>query len=175
MSKIIVSEYLEGISEKEPDLITEIEGLLEKFQTTPVGDGFIDIITPADNIEPFIESMTNLGVAINVVTLWCNCTPANEAKFGCPHGFGGPRHQSGYYSEMCERDPFDVEETFPDLIADDANSAELVAKYNAAIREYTETGMESRPEYSRCLVPGFWLVVPKDWKRQSYRVPERAS
>ncbi len=169
MTKAAVSRYLDGIRASEPELIAEVERLLEKSRTTPVGDGFIDIITPADNIESFLESMTNLGIAINVVTLWCDCTPNNKDRYGCPHGFGGPRYESGYYSEMCERDPFDVAKSYPDLIADDAAPEDLVNKYNAAVREYVETGIKSRPEYSPCLVPGFWLVVPKAWKRQSYQ------
>ena len=87
MNKIVVSEYLNGIRVKESDLVSEIEASLEKYQTTPAGDGFTDIITPATNVEWFVESMTSLGVAINVVTLWCDCTPDNAARFGCPHGF----------------------------------------------------------------------------------------
>lgn len=174
MSKVAVSRYLDEICAGGPEVVAKIESLLENFQTTPVGNGFIDIITPTDNIDSFIGSMTDLGIAINLVTLWCNCTPDNEVQYGCPHGYGGPRYESCYYSEMCEHDPFDAAESVPELITDDAAPTDLINKYNTAIREYVETGIKARPEYSPCLVPGFSLVVPKEWKRRSYQMPNTA-
>lgn len=174
MRNVAIVRYLDEVRAGGPKLVAKIEGLLENFRTTPVGDGFIDIITPTDNIDSFIGSMSDLGIAINIVTLWCDCTPGNELKYGCPHGYGGPSYESGYYSEICEHDPFDAAKSIPELITDEAVPADLINKYNTAIREYVETGIQGRPEYSPCLVPGFWLVVPKDWKRRSYKMPNTA-
>lgn len=97
---------------------------------------------------------------------WCDCTPENQKRFGCPHGYGGPAHaRGGYFSEMCEEDPFEISDPDLDPHTSMLEPYEVVRRCNAIVLEYCSAGMEARPEYSPCLCPGLWLAVPDDWRR----------
>ena len=65
------------------------------------GTRYSDIIIPRDRFVEFINSLTNIGIAINSVGWWCNATDENKTKYGCPHGYGGPMTKFGWFSEMC--------------------------------------------------------------------------
>ena len=162
--------YFSCLIQSKTALLPLIEALLAECESLPVGNGFIDLITPKERSEQLIAGVTELGVAIRGVTLWCDCTEENKIRYGCPHGYGGPRHGTGFFSEMCETDWFNVEDLGIDVSASDVDPESLVAICNDLARQYARVGMAQRSDYSPCLVPGFWLCVPAGWVRQSYMV-----
>jgi hypothetical protein len=162
--------YFAHLTESRGTVLPQIEALMAKCHSVPVGWGFIDVITRHEQCDEVIARLTELGVAINIVTLWCDCTEENKSRYGCPHGYGGPMHAAGYFSEMCERDYFDVKDFGVDLSAEIVDRASIITTCNKLAAEYVATGIKQRVDYSPCLVPGFWLAVPKDWKRQTYLV-----
>jgi hypothetical protein len=168
------NEYITQMEGRRSELIPAIEALMAECDSLPVGSGFVDVITRPPQVELLISGLTELKVAINVVTLWCDCTAVNIDRYGCPHGYGGPGHGDGYFSEMCERDYFNISDQGIDLAGCDGDLASIVNGANRLAMEYASMGMQQRHDYSPCLVPGFWLVVPKGWKRQSYRMPSDA-
>lgn len=157
--------YLNRLRESRMTLQPAIEMLIAECDCLVVGSGFIDIITRRPACDAFIDGATRLGVAITCATLWCECTPENERRYGCPHGYGGPMYPGGFFAEMCERDPFDVAEAGVDMGLQDTDPDGFVAACNEFVREYVRVGISLRPEFSPCLVPGFWLSVPFDWRR----------
>ena len=159
--------YFSRLAESKRMLMPRIKPLLAECDSRPVGWGFIDLITRREKCERLIAGVTELGLAINLVTLWCNCTEENKARFGCPHGYGDPRHATGFFSEMCERDYFDVSKLSVDVTGNDVDPASLVSLCNDLAWQYVSAGMLQRADYSPCLVPGFWLCLPDHWRRQS--------
>lgn len=160
-------EYLKGNSELNQ---IQIERLLEKYKTQPVGDGYIDIITPKDFIEPLLDGFTDINVAVECVTWWCHCSENNKNQFGCPHGMGGPKSNffDGWFSEMgFEFETFQIpNEKFQNLNYDN-ELKNKIESINNRIKMYLYDLSKAR-EYSECLTPAFWLHVPDDWKRISY-------
>jgi hypothetical protein len=138
--------------------------LLAEFQVHPVGSGYIDIIVSSSEAERFLERLTKIGVAVDCITLWCEATDANKQRHGCPHGMGGPVHNGVWFSEMCERDPFDISDHGIEIADSQLDPRVLVEQCNSLALSYVTTGMKLRPEYSPCLAPGFWLAVPESWR-----------
>src|SRR5450432_1232304 len=101
--------YIASLIEREDDVQPRIEALMDACHSRPVGKGYIDVITRQKYCDRFIAGATAIGVAIELITLWCDCSELNQARYGCPHGYGGPMHPTGYFSETCESDSFDVE------------------------------------------------------------------
>lgn len=161
--------YFSRLAKSKAVLMPRVEALLADCASLPVGWGFIDLITRKGRCDQLIAGLAALGVAIRGVTLWCDCTKESELRYGCPHGMGGPRHETGFFSEMCERDWFNIEDLGINASGRDVDPASLVSLCNNLAREYVWVGMTRRSDYSPCLVPGFWLLVPDDWRRQSYK------
>jgi len=161
-----IRAYLRSLEEDADRFRVELGQIIVRHRVRPVGNGFIDIVTPVARAESFLSDVTELGIAVNVITLWCDCTDENRGKYGCPHGSGGPAHEvgSGYYSEMCESDPFEITEDDVDPSGTGLDPPKLVEISNNHALRYVRIGMKSRLEYSPCLVPGFWLRVPETWK-----------
>jgi hypothetical protein len=157
----IRGSYLAQLSANRDTLLPRVLNLIRACDAHPVGSGFIDIITPSPRINAFVAGLADLGIGIRMVTLWCNYTEDNRVRFGCPHGFGGPTHGLGYYSEICESDPYEA--TYGGSQSGN-NPKVFVARLNDAARTYATEGMKVRADYSPCFVPGFWLDVPEDWK-----------
>jgi hypothetical protein len=64
---------------------------------------------------------------------------------------------------MCERDSF--EPNLPAMCSDSAHELEALLRHcNAQAIDYVRNGMKRRQDYSPCLVPGFWLAVPDEWR-----------
>jgi hypothetical protein len=157
--------YVTSIAARRDSVLVDLERCVAEHECTVVGSGFIDIITRRQRCASFIERISHIGVAAYLVTLWCDCTPENQRRFGCPHGYGGPGHSSdGYFSEMCEKDPFEISNPDFDPRTSEREPAEVVRRCNAMVLEYCISGMEARPEYSPCVTPGLWLAVPDDWR-----------
>ena len=155
--------YLQYLTEIRDMSVPMLDAILRENDLRPVGTGFIDIITQTDRCPGFVTCVSDLGIAIEMVTLWCHCTDENRQRYGCPHGYGGPKCDGGYFSEMCERDSFEIT---MDALSSSAPGAlkHEVHKCNEQAMNYVRDGMKRRSDYSPCFVPGFWLAVPDKWK-----------
>lgn len=164
MIDLSTSPYLIALAEHEAAVKPALDALITRLGIHVVGDGYIDAITPLESVGEFVNELTQLGVAVTVITLWCDCTPANKRKFGCPHGYGGPAHANGYFSEICEQHTFNAGNS--GIVAPISNSEtnRFVTKCNQLAREYVAEEMKARSDYSPCFLPGFWLAVPEHWK-----------
>lgn len=163
-------KYLEYLEAKREIKQSEIERLLEKYKTEPVGSGYIDIITPSEYIEYLIEGFTKMNIAVECVTWWCHCSDSNKKQYCCPHGMGGPKskYYDGWYSEMgFEFETFDIPtEEFQELNYDN-ELPNKIKTINDTIKSYV-TDLSKARGYSECLTPAFWLHVPDEWKRIRY-------
>jgi hypothetical protein len=168
------NEYFARLANHRRTLIPQIEGLMREFGTVPVGDGFIDVITRIDRAEAFIRCLSNLGIAVTMITLWCDCSKENRIRYGCPHGYGGPKYEDGYYSEMCHSEPFDVANLGIDITQDGGDVSKLVHLCKQAALDFILGGLQRRYDYLPCLQPGFWLAVPDNWRRETYLVQANA-
>ena len=142
----------------------EIDRVLDLFGVKPVGSGYIDIIVPPPKAEQFLAALDRLGVAAHMVTLWCEASELNKQRYGCPHGMGGPVHNGVWFSEMCEPDPFNVEDHGISTADSTLEPFALSKACNSLALAYASTGIKGRSEYSPCLAPGFWLAVPSGWQ-----------
>jgi len=145
----------------------EIDNILRQFDVRPVGSGYIDVITPLDKAQRLLRELSSLGIAVRLVTLWCEVSESNKQRYGCPHGMGGPVHGGIWYTEMCEPDPFEVACYGIDISTSELDPFALAKSCNALALDYVNAGIVTRPEYSPCLTPGFWLAVPDTWKSRA--------
>lgn len=165
----LAAEYISRVSLERSHLQREIDAVVASHAVRTVGTGYIDIITPMSRTESFINAMTTLGVMINAMTLWCDCTPANSRQWGCPHGHGGPSYSEDcYFSEMCGELEFGVVSWEP-LFDGFRSIVDAVAAQHQKVRAYLHEGIKEYPRYSPCLVPGFWLAVPDEWVNANHR------
>lgn len=141
----------------------EVDRALARFEVKPVGTGYIDIIVVPQKAEAFLTHMTQLGIAASMVTLWCEASEANKAQFGCPHGMGGPIRDGIWFSEMGEGDLL-VSDVAVDVQTSLLDPFALAGECNDVCLRYTTEGIPALANYSPCMVPGFWLAVPKDWR-----------
>ena len=147
-----------------------IERLLEKYKTQPVGNGYIDLILDKENSLNLIDELTELSVAVENLTWWCNVTEENKSKLGCPHGYGGPlnTYGEGWFSECVHYPDFEIPK-LPDPIDEYAMSlSAFVEKCNRLAINYIKNILPTESFYSPCLYPGIWIDVPPDWIRKYY-------
>lgn len=113
--------------------------LIKKYKVQPVGNGYLDCIV-VENAVDFVNELSNIGVNVTNISLWCHCTEKHKHIYNCPHGMGGPRskYYEGWFSEMCHVPLIDV-------------------KGNDMAINYITDRIKSEPFYSPCLVPGLWL------------------
>jgi hypothetical protein len=164
MTNLSSSPYLIGLATREAAVKPALDALIVRLQIRVVGDGYIDAITQLDRVEELLNELTRLGIAVTLITLWCDCTLDNKRKFGCPHGLGGPGHTNGFFSEICEKDYFNVANSDVVATTTDSETNRFVTECNQLAREYVVEGMKARSDYSPCFLPGFWLGVPDNWK-----------
>ena len=160
----MANPYWTRLAESSSAVKDEIDRALDLFGAQPVGSGYIDIIVSPSKAQQFLATLTRLGIAAHVVTLWCEASDINKQRYGCPHGMGGPVHNGVWFSEMCEPDPFNVEDHGIDMAQSELDPFALAQECNSQTLAFVSSGIKSRPEYSPCLAPGFWLAVPKDWQ-----------
>lgn len=142
----------------------ELDNILRQLDVRPVGSGYIDVIAPLDKAQRLLDELSTFGIAVHLVTLWCAASESNKQRYGCPHGMGGPVHGGIWYSEMCDRDPFDVARHGIDISKAELDPFALAKSCNALALVYVNAGIATRPDYSPCLTPGLWLAVPDTWK-----------
>ncbi|WP_214629716.1 hypothetical protein [Paenibacillus agaridevorans] len=150
----------------------EIEKILEKYKSQPVGYGYIDLITHFDQIENLINELTSIGVAINGVTWWCHTNEDNKKLYNCPHGLGGPSSIffNGWFSEMGP----DYESFDPTQEVYDQFEAEMVTQgeiniLNESVRRYIKD-FKKNDLFEDCFYPAIWLHVPREWRRLNYLI-----
>ena len=160
----MANHYYKRLADASSGVQMELDRTLEIFAVQPVGTGYIDIIVPLAKSEKFLATVTTLGIAATAVTLWCTASETNKKIYGCPHGMGGPVHGGVWFSEMCERDPFDVKDHGISIEQSQLDPFVLAQECNSLALAFVSAGIKDRPEYSPCLAPGFWLAVPKSWK-----------
>ena len=140
------------------------------------GTRYSDIIIPRDRFVEFINSLTNIGIAINSVGWWCNATDENKTKYGCPHGYGGPMTKFGWFSEMCHDfdEIFEIEKELFHSLTNDLqpetikriNEKVIILILNKQTITYGD-GTFLTFENNPCLTPGLNLYVPKDWTNET--------
>jgi len=160
----VASPYWTRLAESSAEVHGDLDRVLERFDVRPVGWGYIDIIVVPSRAEQFLAELTRIGIATCIVTLWCEASEINKQRYGCPHGMGGPIRNGVWFSEMCERDPFRVEDLGVDISESQLDPFALARACNELALGFATTGIRDRPEYSPCLAPGFWLAVPEDWR-----------
>ncbi|HBS45177.1 MAG TPA: hypothetical protein DEA91_13260 [Paenibacillus sp.] len=163
-------KYLENLRKNDKELQNKIETLLEKYQSYPVGSGYIDIITKYELSEKLIEEISNAGIAINAVTWWCHCSDENKKNHGCPHGMGGPKCTccDGYYSEVgLDYETFEIAESEYNNLQTGVVTKDEIHSINQAVWNYIRE-YSYHERFSECLTPALWLHVPDEWKRIKY-------
>jgi len=163
-----LSPYFENLHSSPEHIQLALESLFEKYQVQPVGDGYIDLIVDRARALELIAELTDLRVAVERLTWWCNVTPENQSKYGCPHGLGGPLNRSGAgcFSECHDYPDFAIREQ-PDPVDEHSRSAQaFAAKCNQLAYDYLKDVFQSAGFYSPCLYVGLWLHVPYEWPRE---------
>ncbi|WP_164472589.1 hypothetical protein [Cohnella candidum] len=162
--------YLEGLRQRNIEIQNKIESSLEKYQSYPVGTGYIDIITKHELSEKLLHDLSNAGIAVNAVTWWCHSTEENKDLYGCPHGMGGPKCNccNGYYSEMgLDYETYEISETQYNTLETGTVTQEEIHSINQAAWNYIRE-FSNNERFSNCFTPALWLHVPDEWKRIKY-------
>ncbi|OAB38584.1 hypothetical protein PMSD_06090 [Paenibacillus macquariensis subsp. defensor] len=165
-------KYLDYLSSNRITILNQLSISLHNHQVQPVGNGYIDCITMIDNLDLFIEEISDIRILISDVTWWCYVDPSRISS-GCPHGMGGPKSEyyEGWFSELQN----EMYETDKELVASiiDEYDKQLITTTNLKtkndIRILLKEPFRYTPsefiEGNRCVMPGLWLLVPDDWKR----------
>lgn len=150
--------------------------LLAKYAAYSSETMYGDIIVPRENVIEFIHCLTNIGITINSVNWWCNATDENKAKYGCPHGYGGPMTKFGWFSEMCnDFDEFSEIENELFLSLDNNFTPETIKNINEKAIDFIQNkrtityadGTFLTFKNNPCLTPGLDLYVPDNWTRKT--------
>ncbi len=165
-------KYTSTLKQNQKVVQKKLDRLIDEYAGNPVGNGYIDIIILREKYIDFINGLTELNLAIECVGWWCRAIDENKKNCGCPHGYGGPMTQFGWFSEMCH----DFDEINKDAIDN------LESKYTSsnvkAINELAATIIKDKRTMTYadgsyltfqgnvCLTPGFWIRVPADWRRE---------
>ena len=129
--------YFSSVAARQDSVRDQLRQCIEQHDATVVGVGFIDIITRRQQCASFLARLSEIGVAAYLVTLWCDCSAESQKRFGCPHGYGGPVHNhGGYFSEMCEKDSFEITDPNLDPWRSTLQPAEVFQRCNAIVDVY---------------------------------------
>lgn len=114
----------------------KVDEIVERLHIQTVGNGYIDMICPKENIGAFIDEMNALGIRIYGFTWWCYATDSHK-----PCGMGGPknRYGEGRYSEI---------EMGKVILHDSCNNE---------IRDFLLNAWPNSEDYKPCHTPAFWL------------------
>ncbi|MFD2614181.1 hypothetical protein [Paenibacillus gansuensis] len=164
-------KYFEYLDSNKRSLVEQIELIFTLYQVQPVGSGYIDCIIMRNNLKPFIDEISAIGVIISDVSWWCYFDPLNPK--GCPHGMGGPKSEyyDGWFSEL-QNDMFEANKEKVDALINSYDKR-CVKSTNMQTLEEIENTLKvpfryTHSEYipgNECVVTGIWLHVPDDWKR----------
>jgi hypothetical protein len=165
------AQYIQGNPLKQEQLQRSLDRLIEMYDGIPVGTGYIDIILLRDRYQAFIQALTHINLAVEAVSWWCRVTEEHAAQYGCPHGYGGPKTQFGWFSKLCH----DVDEVvdasvlqaldrqFTSEAIQHINEAALALIQHKQTMPYLEHTLFFRTH--PCLTPGIWVYVPDEWTR----------
>lgn len=165
-----ISPYFQNLLGNSEHFQRAIDGLLQKYQVQPVGVGYIDLIVEKKKSLALIHELSSLPVAVQSISWWCHSTVETKAKYGCPHGMGGPQNMygEGRFSE-CEQYPIIDILALPSSMNSDAITHQAFSKHcNELAANYIANVLQTQSFYSPCLYPGLWLRVPEHWKRKYY-------
>jgi hypothetical protein len=114
-----------------------IDSVIMKLHIQPVGNGYIDMICPIENIGEFIDSMEQLGVKIKGFTWWCHVCGCHQ-----PCGLGGPKNKygDGWFSEI----------PMGEIICFESNEK---------LKQFLLEDYPKSKEFRKCYMPAFWLDV----------------
>lgn len=123
-----------------------LDDLLLRNKVQPVGAGYIDCIVRPEYLPSLAEGLKAISIRITGLTWWCHCCDENKARYGCPHGMGGPKSKyfDGWFSEM----NLPLVKIQQDDVLDVINDAHKDESY--------------RP----CFTPALWLDVPDERKSE---------
>jgi len=163
-------KYYEVLEQNKNKIITKLELLFTKYKVQPVGNGYIDCIIMKNNLERFIEEVSNLGILISDISWWCYVNPNHS---GHPHGMGGPKsiHYDGWFSELQnELFSLDEKQLYRLLISFDKQLIYIInLKTLDRIKDLLQIPFKYAPNKyiseNKCVQPGLWLLVPDDWNR----------
>jgi len=158
--------YFESVDSKQE----ELDRLISRYGVgyPPVGS-YIDIIVGRERCMDFVGDLTDMGFAIEAVSWWCHATEENKRSLGCPHGYGGPMTEVGWFSEITHE--FDEVDSNDIVEIDLRYDQDAVQRMNASMAETIRNKqvLTAGPVLSfsgaGCLTPGFWIRVPEVWKR----------
>ena len=161
------SAYLDSIADKQGVL----DALVRRFAVSVVGNGYIDIIVTTDRCYDFIKALTETGFLVEALSWWCHATDENKKSLGCPHGYGGPMTEAGWFSEMSHVID-EVSEVECATLDAQCSEGEL-RRINEGIAELIrckQIGPLTDGSYLKltpegCLTPGIWVRVPQSWSR----------
>ena len=145
--------------------------VVREYAVHIVGNGYIDIIVTRDRYADFINELTETGFVVGAVSWWCHATEENKRTIGCPHGYGGPMTQIGWFSELAH-DFDEVEEgEMVKLKANDfhhevkrINDKMIETNMRKVTRQMAD-GTSLKFSEHACLTPWIWVHVPEDWQR----------
>lgn len=162
--KTFLERYLQELVAKKDSIEVLLNHIMETHDADPIGSAFDDILVPPSQIESFVTELSRSGLLIQSVSPYCNCTKENRRLYDCPHGGGGPRHASGYYSEMYMMDGWHLPD---DLQVDSSvySQFDTINRSNQRALQYALEGMKADPSYSPCLVSAIDILVPDAWYR----------
>ncbi len=123
----------------------KLDTIIDKYNITMMGSGYLECICPFKNIENFLDEINNLNIKICGFNWWCFVCDDGSHE---PCGHGGPKTKDGYYSEinMSEFWKFDsILEMKKYLIHDYVNSS----------------------EYKSCYNPSFYIEVDSSWENKT--------
>jgi hypothetical protein len=166
-------KYIDYLSLNRKEIIERLENSINQNKVQPVGDGYIDCIVMKDNLKQFVNDISSIGIIISDVSWWCYVDP-NYKNSGCPHGMGGPisDYYVGWFSEL-QNELYEANKDKIDSILYSYDN-EAVNKINQetmfGIENILKEPLKYTPsefiEENKCVMPGLWLFVPDDWKRQ---------
>ena len=162
--------YLDSLDKNQATIQPAIEQLMAECVAYPAGRGFTDLITRREHCKRFLDGLTEIGVVVRWICLYCDHTPENEARYGCPHGAHGYQHDGGFFLDPLHvYDRYSVDDMWVSANAVAGRDFRLVDVCNALAAAYVEDCIRSQAGMLPCMAFAFSLAVPEGWTRATYR------
>lgn len=165
-------EYMERLIKNAEKYQRKLDLIILEKKGQIVGDGYLDIIVDRNNYEKFIDALTKEEILIEGITWWLYC---DNTLLKTDYGYGGPKswYFSGWFSELCnEFDEINVEK----IRTRNANNyVEIINKEYKTLIKNKKTQKYSDGKHlsfieNKELMPGFWILVPNEWKNGLQRI-----
>lgn len=171
-----IGKYTDELRQRRSEVQAQLEAKMQEYDVHSVGKGFIDVIVLRDRVDSFISELTKLKLAVEFVTWWCHATEENGRKFGCPHGYGGPKTKFGWFSEITWEDS-EVDKRLIETLESE-NTVSIVKQINESVAGIIKSkhsikymGELLSFDNGSCLTPGLWIRVPDEWERGHPTLP----